>query len=214
MFTGLVTDLGTLKAVTAHGKGACMVIQTAYDLRQVEVGASIACDGVCLTAERFGADTFEVTAGGETLARSTLGSWRPGRRVHLEQAMRLGDRLGGHLVSGHVDGVGKVRSIAREAESHIIWIEVSVDLSRYVAVKGSVCVDGVSLTVNEVTGSIFRVNIIPHTAVNTHMSSYAIGQGVNIEVDLLARYLERLLTCGEGLTLERLEELGFGGRRV
>lgn len=216
MFTGLIADLGTLRAVRAHGKGVRLVIQTAFDLSTIEVGASIACDGICLTAEAFGADTFEVTAGRETMDCTTLGTWKPGRRVHLEQALRLQDRLGGHLVSGHVDGVGQVRSSVVQAESTVIWIEVPQPLARYVAEKGSVCVDGVSLTINEVRANSFRVNIIPHTVENTHLGSPA-GQGVNIEVDLLARYVERILTGGDGgggLTLDRLAELGFGGPRV
>jgi riboflavin synthase len=212
MFTGLITDVGTIRAIRAAGNGVRLSVATAYDLSKVNVGASIACDGICLTAETFGADTFEVTAGRETMECTTLGTWKVGHRVHLEQALALGDRLGGHIVSGHVDGVGKVTSIRQDAESWVIWIEVPEELSRYVAEKGSVCVDGVSLTINEVRGTGFRVNIIPHTIASTHMSQFRAGSGVNIEVDLLARYVERLLGRDEGgLTLERLRELGFGG---
>ena len=211
MFTGLITDLGTVRAIRSAGNGVKLVIQTAYDLNEVLIGASIACDGICLTAETFGPDTFEVTAGRETMERTTLGRWKPGHRVHLEQALAVGDRLGGHIVSGHVDGVGKVQSIRQDRESWVIWIEVPDELSRYVAEKGSVCVDGVSLTINEVQGNSFRVNIIPHTADNTHLAAFRAGDGVNIEVDLLARYVERLLGRDQGgLTLERLRELGFG----
>lgn len=212
MFTGLVSDVGVVVSRSPLGDGVRLTIRTAYDLDQVEQGASIACDGVCLTAETFGPDTFTVAAGKETLDRTTAGSWRPGRRLHLEQALRVGDRLGGHIVQGHVDGVGRTVSIQQQAESWVIWIQPPRDIGRYLVEKGSVTVDGVSLTVNEVrSDGSFRINIIPHTITATHLGDLRAGTQVNLEVDVIARYVERLLTpSGGGLTLERLAELGYG----
>ena len=213
MFTGLITDLGQVISVTRRDRGLTAVLRTRYDLSQVELGASIAVDGVCLTVEHKGADSFTVTAGQETLDRSTLGELAVGRRVHLEQAMRLGDRMGGHIVQGHVDGVGRLRSIRKLGESWVLWIEAPQALTRYIVEKGSICVDGVSLTVNELDGLAFRVNIIPHTAEFTHMTERGPHDRVNLEVDVLARYVERLLAAPRGgLTLERLRELGYTGK--
>ncbi|HJN76408.1 MAG TPA: riboflavin synthase [Myxococcota bacterium] len=212
MFTGLVTDLGEVLELTPHGRGRRLRLSTAYDIDDLELGASIACDGICLTVESKKPGSFTVTAGIETLQCTTLGGWKRGRKVHLEQALRLGDRLGGHLVSGHVDGVGRTTKIERLQESVVTWIEAPRELSRYVATKGSICIDGVSLTVNEVRGATFRVNLVPHTVANTHLGS-GLGEPVNLEVDLLARYVERLLEGAEpGLTMERLQELGYGGK--
>ncbi len=211
MFTGLVADVGRVLAVRPAGKGRSLLIQTAFDLDQVELGASIAHDGVCLTVETKDKDRFTVTAGRETLEVTTLGGWSVGRKVHLEQALRVGDHLGGHLVQGHVDGVGAVLSVDKQQESWVIWVEAPPDLARYMVTKGSVCIDGVSLTVNQVRGAAFRVNIIPHTATNTHMTELSPGSRVNLEVDVLARYVERLLEGKrEGLTMDRLRELGYG----
>lgn len=212
MFTGLVTDVGKVLELSPNGRGRRLRLSSAYDLDLVELGASIACDGICLTVESKKPGSFTVTAGIETMDCTTLGGWTKGRSVHLEQALRIGDRLGGHLVSGHVDGVGKTTSIERLQESVVVWIEAPQELARYVAPKGSICVDGVSLTVNEVRGAAFRVNLVPHTVAHTHLAS-AVGQLVNLEVDLLARYVERLLGGVEGgLTMKRLEELGYGGK--
>ena len=211
MFTGLVADVGKVLSVKPAGSGRTLLIQTAFDLDQVELGASIAHDGICLTVETKTKDRFTVTAGKETLDKTTLGGWGVGRKVHLEQALRVGDRLGGHLVQGHVDGVGTVRSVDKHQESWVIWVEAPQELARYMVTKGSVCIDGVSLTVNQVRGASFRVNIIPHTASNTHMTELGPGSKVNLEVDVLARYVERLLEGNrEGLTFERLRELGYG----
>ena len=210
MFTGLVTDLGEVVRVVTRGKGRTLTVRTSYDLSRVELGDSIAHDGVCLTVETLGEGQFTVTAGIETLDCTTLGGWKAGRKVHLEQALRVGDRLGGHIVQGHVDGVGHVRSIERRAESVVVWIEAPPELSRYMVGKGSVCVDGVSLTVNEVRANAFRVNLVPHTVDHTHLAS-GVGEPVNLEVDVLARYVERLLGGDrEGLTFEKLRELGYG----
>ncbi|MCP4807206.1 MAG: riboflavin synthase [Proteobacteria bacterium] len=210
MFTGLVTDLGEVTRVVSRGKGRTLTMRTAYDMSAVELGDSIAHDGVCLTVETKGPGWFTVTAGIETLDCTTLGGWKSGRKVHLEQALRMGDRLGGHIVQGHVDGVGHIRSIERRQESVVVWIEAPAELARYMVGKGSVCVDGVSLTVNEVRASAFRVNLVPHTVDHTHLAS-GVGEPVNLEVDVLARYVERLLTGDrEGLTFDRLRELGYG----
>ncbi len=211
MFTGLVEDVGTVTAVRPQGHGRVLTLQTALPLDQVALGASIAVDGVCLTAEAFGPDSFTVTAGQETLAVTTIGGLQRGRRVNLEQALRVGDRLGGHLVQGHVDGVGQVKTVTPSRESLVVWVDVPPPLRRYVAVKGSITVDGVSLTVNELAGGAFRVNLIPHTVASTTLGDRRPGDPVNLEVDLLARYVERLLAePGEGLTFERLRDLGYG----
>lgn len=238
MFSGIIEDVGTLLSVRPRGRGRTLVIRTALPLgpgpgqaepgRRVKLGDSIAVMGACLTVEAMqpagdAGGTFEVAAGAETLERTTLGQRRPGDRLHLERALRLGDRLDGHIVAGHVDGVGHVRSIDEQAESWVLWIELPAALSRYVAEKGSICVDGISLTVNELGGTAaqpgLRVNIIPFTATQTAVARYSAGQPVNLEVDLLARYVERLLGAAGGgtdrpaqarLTAERLAELGFG----
>ncbi|MCB9741277.1 MAG: riboflavin synthase [Alphaproteobacteria bacterium] len=211
MFTGLVTDLGRILAMERLSKGVTLRIRTAYALDEIELGASIAVNGVCLTAESFGADWFTATAGQETLAVTTLGGLQVGDRVHLEQAMRVGDRLGGHMVQGHVDGVGELVSIHQDAESWILLIRPPEALSRYIVKKGSICVDGVSLTVNEWQGEAFRLNIIPHTAEHTNLARLSPGAPVNLEVDIIARYVERLLGAREtsGLDLQRLRALGY-----
>lgn len=211
MFTGLVEDTGTVTAVSPRGNGVQLTIRTAIPMAEVDVGASIAVNGVCLTAETFGAEHFTATAGLETLRLTTTGQLTPGARVHLERALRVGDRLGGHLVQGHVDGMGTIVTTERHAESWVLWIDVPVALSRYIAPKGSICIDGVSLTVNEVSGTRFRVNIVPHTSEVTAVTSHAPGQRVNLEVDVLAKYVERLLgvDSGSGLTLDFLKRHGF-----
>jgi len=211
MFTGLVEDTGTVTALSPRGDGVVLTIRTAIPMAEVDVGASIAVNGVCLTAESFTAETFTATAGKETLRLTTTRDLRIGSRVHLERALRVGDRLGGHLVQGHVDGMGTVVSVERQAESWVLWVELPADLSRYVAAKGSVCIDGVSLTVNEVSGHRFRVNIVPHTSDVTAITGHAPGERVNIEVDILAKYVERLLGAqsDSGVTLDFLKRNGF-----
>lgn len=193
MFTGLVEDLGTVLSVSPLGNGKILEIGTGIPLAEVKVGDSIAVSGVCLTVEALTADRFSATAATETLRRTTLGGLRPGARVHLERALRLGNRLDGHLVQGHVDGVGAVRQARREAESVVLWIEAPEEITRYIATKGSVCLNGVSLTVNEIQGQTFRVNLIPHTGAVTVLAELRAGEQVNIEVDVLARYMERLM---------------------
>lgn len=196
MFTGIVTDMGRVRAVRrAAGETADtrFEFETGYDTGRIEIGASIACSGACLTVIDKGEGWFAVEASGETLACTTLGDWREGTRVNLERALALGEELGGHLVSGHVDGVADV--VAREPEGGSIRFVFAVpdDLARFVAPKGSVALDGVSLTVNEVDGSRFGVNIISHTSACTTFGSLGEGDKVNLEVDLLARYVARIL---------------------
>ena len=198
MFTGIVTALGTVRAVTPLGAGRDMRLVIAApwpDTGQIPLGASIACSGCCLTAVEVGPDLFAADASAETLARTTMGEWRVGTRVNLERSLRLGDELGGHLVSGHVDGVG--RAVSSEPENASVrWrFRVPGALARFIAEKGSVAVDGVSLTVNAVEGDTFAVNVIPHTAAVTRFGTLLPGEAVNIEIDTLARYVARLAEC-------------------
>jgi riboflavin synthase len=213
MFTGLVEDVGTIAWVEPRGNGRVLGIRTAIPLAEVKVGDSIATDGVCLTAEGFQGDVFTAVAGRETLERSTLAAARAGRRVHLERALAVGDRLGGHLVQGHVDGQGEVVRSTDARESWILWVRIPRDIARYVAAKGSLCIDGVSLTVNELAGDEVRLNIVPHTARVTRLGGLRPGDRVNLEVDILAKYVERLLggaaSTGGGLTPELLRRYGF-----
>ncbi len=195
MFTGIVTALGSIRSITPLGGSSDMRLTIAApwpDTASIPIGASIGCSGCCLTAVEVGSDWFSADASAETLGRSTLGRWQPGTRVNLERSLRLGDELGGHLVSGHVDGVGKVLSAAAEHGSHRIVFSVPAELARFIAPKGSIAVDGVSLTVNEVTDDTFGVNIIPHTAAVTSFGLLRPGDAVNLEIDMLARYVARL----------------------
>lgn len=191
MFTGIITDIGTVRAVRTSGDTR-FEIATAYDLASVDMGASIACNGCCLTVIEKGPDWFAIQASAETLSRTTLGDWGQGTRINLERALKIGDELGGHIVSGHVDGLGEVVSITPEGDSLRFRFRVPDELARFIAPKGSVAIDGTSLTVNEVEGNVFGVNIIPHTQAVTTWGSMTVGQRVNIEIDMLARYVARL----------------------
>lgn len=198
MFTGIVQAVGTLIASEARGEDRRLRIACpGLDLRAASLGDSIAVSGVCLTAVDLRAGEFAADVSTETLACTTLGALAPGQAVNLEQALTPATPLGGHLVSGHVDGVGEL--LARDADARSVRMRFRVPdaLSRYVARKGSVCVDGVSLTVNEVDGAHFSVNLVPHTLENTTLGEFRPGRSANIEVDLLARYLERLLDARE-----------------
>ena len=201
MFTGIVREVGTLLARRESGD-TYLRIACARAPETIETGASIACNGVCLTVLETGTDEsdgqnwFEVSASAETKAKTTLGAWEPGQRINLEPALRLGDEMGGHIVSGHVDGIGRITQIRPEGDSHRITIEVPASLARFIASKGSVAVDGISLTVNEVEGTSFGVNIIPHTWTATSLAGCEEGSEVNIEIDLLARYVARLAEVG------------------
>jgi len=195
MFTGIVTALGTIRSIAPLGGGADMRLVIAApwpDTASIAIGASIGCSGCCLTAVEVGADWFAADASAETLSRTTLGRWKTGTRVNLERSLRMGDELGGHLVSGHVDGIGEALSAQAEHGSTRWCFGVPANLSRFIAVKGSIAVDGVSLTVNEVTADTFGVNIIPHTTTVTGFSSLRPGDAVNLEIDMLARYVARL----------------------
>lgn len=191
MFTGIITDIGTVRAVQKEGDTR-FEIATAYDLATVNLGASIACNGCCLTVIGRGPDWFAIQASAETLSRTTLGDWTAGTRINLERALKIGDELGGHIVSGHVDGLGEIVSITPEGDSMRFRFRVPHEVARFIASKGSVAADGTSLTVNEVEGNIFGVNIIPHTQAVTTWGGMKPGQRVNIEIDMLARYVARL----------------------
>lgn len=194
MFTGIVTDLGEVRRVVRdQGQDARFEVATQYDLSTVDIGASIAHNGVCLTVIEKGADSYVIQASDETLSKTTLGDWREGARVNLERACKVGDELGGHIVSGHVDGVARVVSIRPENESLRFTFEAPVELAKFVAPKGSVALDGVSLTVNEVDGRLFGINVIPHTQAVTTFGRLREGDRVNMEIDMLARYVARLL---------------------
>jgi len=191
MFTGIVTDVGAVRAVRDTNRDRRVEIETRFDPATIALGASINHSGACLTVVETGPDWFAVELSGETLASSTLADWRPGDRINLERAARLGDEMGGHIVSGHVDGVGEVIEVRAEAGSHRIAIRAPAPLHRYIAPKGSITIDGVSLTVNEVDGGTFGVNVIPHTWDVTTLSMLEPGARVNLEIDMLARYLAR-----------------------
>jgi riboflavin synthase len=199
MFTGIVTDVGEITALTPGGQAGDrkFVVRTRHDMTPIAMGASIACSGCCLTVIEKGADWFAVEVSGETLDKTHLGDWQQGQRINLELSLKLGDELGGHLVYGHVDGVGKIVSMTPEGGSMRFVFEAPGDLARFVASKGSIAVDGISLTVNEVEGDRFGINIISHTQAVTTLGTARPGQRVNLEVDMLARYVQRLLEHGK-----------------
>jgi len=193
MFTGIITDIGELVA----REGGRFTIRSRYGADSIALGASIACDGACLTATEIVADSagclFKVDVSNETLSRTTLGTWQAGRRINLERALKAGDELGGHIVSGHVDGLAGIRTISADGQSRRFVFEVPDGLARFIATKGSVALDGISLTVNEVEKGSFGVNIIPHTLTHTTLSAKKPGDRVNLEVDVFARYVARAM---------------------
>jgi riboflavin synthase len=192
MFTGIITDLGTLKSIVS-GSSTRFEIATAYDLATVAIGASIACAGVCLTVIERSGDSFIVEVSNETIARTTLGGWRTGQRINLERPLRAGDELGGHIVTGHVDAVSEVIERTPDGASVRFRFAVPAELAGFIASKGSITIDGVSLTVNEVEEGYLGVNLIPHTLEVTSLGALEAGTRVNFEVDLVARYLARLI---------------------
>ena len=219
MFTGIIQAVGRVKALTPVGGDVTLTVETrGLDMADVQLGDSIAVNGICLTVTRFDTQHFQADMSGETLRRTAAGQWKTGTPVNLEKALLPTTRLGGHLVSGHVDGVGQV--ITRRQDARSIYLEVKApdELARYLAEKGSVTVDGVSLTVNEVNGAVISLNLIPHTAERTNLEEWQVGAQFNLEVDVLARYLERLLLGAKaaestapqsGITLAMLAEHGY-----
>jgi len=195
MFTGLIEAQGRIVSTQTVGGDRRMVFEAPGYLAGANLGDSISVNGICLTAAALDGDRFTADLSAETLSLTTAGFWKPGRGVNLERALTLQKPLGGHLVSGHVDGIGRLLQKHEDARSWRMIFEAPVDLSRYIAGKGSICIDGVSLTVNEVEGQRFGVNIIPHTLEHTTLGTLASGDPVNLEVDLIARYLERLLAA-------------------
>ena len=199
MFTGIVTDVGTVRNAEQRGD-LRLVIGTSYDMGTVDLGASIACSGACLTVVDKGDDWFAVDVSGETVSKTASDHWRQGAKLNLERSLRLGDEVGGHIVTGHVDAVGEVAEARPEGDSKRISIRVPGNLGAMIAAKGSVALDGVSMTVNEVVdgdggATRFSVNVIPHTAEHTTLGELAPGRQLNVEVDVLARYIDRMLAA-------------------
>ena len=191
MFTGIVTDIGRVREVRETDRDRRYEIETVWDTDGIDLGASISHAGCCLTVTEKGPDWFAVEVSNETLSKTTLSDWKAGDGINLERAAKLGDEMGGHVVSGHVDGLGRVVSITPEGGSHRVDVEAPAPLHRYIAAKGSITVDGVSLTVNSVEGQVFSLNIIPHTWDVTTLGRLKVGDPVNLEIDMLARYLAR-----------------------
>ena len=193
MFTGIISAIGRIDDIQKHGDWR-LKITTPWDCAKIDLGASIACSGVCLTVIERDADWFAVEVSAESLSRTTIGTWQAGTQINLERALRLGDELGGHIVSGHVDGLAIIDQITRSGDSHELKISVPDALSKFIAEKGSVSLDGISLTVNAIEGSRFGVNIIDHTWGHTTLGHATIGQHLNLEIDMLARYVSRLIS--------------------
>ncbi|WP_439109230.1 riboflavin synthase [Lentibacter sp.] len=191
MFTGIITDIGTILELEQRGDLRAR-IGTSYDTRTVDIGASIACSGVCLTAIALGEGWFDVEISAESVAKTNIGAWVKGGRVNLERALKVGDELGGHIVSGHVDGVAVITAMKDEGDSTRVTLEAPKELARFIAPKGSVALDGTSLTVNEVEGTSFGINFIPHTKDATTWGAAKVGDRINLEIDTLARYVARL----------------------
>ncbi|WP_171174550.1 riboflavin synthase [Ruegeria sp. HKCCD8929] len=195
MFTGIVTDIGTVVELEKRGDLRAR-IATCYDTASIDIGASIASDGVCLTVIALGEDWYDVEISAETVSTTNLGTWTEGKRLNLERALKVGDELGGHIVSGHVDGVAEVMAVADEGDSTRVTLRAPKELARFIAPKGSVALNGTSLTVNDVDGCDFGINFIPHTKEVTTWGDVAVGDAVNLEIDTLARYVARLADCG------------------
>jgi riboflavin synthase len=215
MFTGIIEATGVLVQLSPHATDLSLRIQSdTLDFSDVKLGDSIASNGVCLTVTALGNDWFQADLSNETLARTLFGHYKTGQLINLEKALLPTTRLGGHLVSGHVDGVATVSRVEKSGRAWQIYLKMPADLRKYIAEKGSITIDGVSLTVNELTGDDFRLTIVPHTAQHTTLQMLQAGRQVHLEVDLLARYLERLLTghqtpAKQGVSLELLQQRGF-----
>ncbi len=193
MFTGLVSDVGRVEKITRDETGVRIIVATVYDTSTVDIGASIALSGACHTVTEIAPNKLAFFSSNETLARTTLGSWTEGTRINLERSLTLGQELGGHIVSGHVDGVGEVQDIRQDGDAWRIFFLAPKPLLRFIAEKGSIAVDGVSLTVNGADNDSFHVAIIPHTMEHTAFGDFKVGSRVNLEIDMLARYVKRLL---------------------
>lgn len=191
MFTGIITDIGRVRSVVQEGDLRAR-IETGYDTSRIEIGASIASDGVCLTVVALGPDWYDVQVSAETVAKTNLGTWTPGKRVNLERSLKLGDELGGHIVSGHVDGLAEVIALKEDGASTRMQFRVPPHLAGFIAPKGSVALNGTSLTVNDVNGAEFGINLIPHTKQATTWADTRLGDMINLEIDTLARYVARL----------------------
>jgi len=191
MFTGIITDIGTVTELEQAGDLRAR-IETGYDTDRINIGASIASDGVCLTVIALGSNWYDVQISSETVSKTNLSNWREGKRVNLERALRVGDELGGHIVSGHVDGTAKIVGMEDDGDSTRVTLDAPLELARFIAPKGSVALDGTSLTVNDVDGSRFGVNFIPHTKLHTTWGDARVGGEVNLEIDTRARYVARL----------------------
>ncbi len=192
MFTGIITDVGTVRSIVKTGDTR-IEITTRFDTVTIDIGASICCSGACMTVVERKDDWFAVEASGETLSKTILGTWKEGTRVNLERALKAGDEMGGHVVSGHVDGTAEITSLETEGDSLRVGFKIDDNLKRFIAPKGSVTIDGVSLTVNEVEDDTFGINLIAHTQAETTLGNLSIGDIVNVEIDMLARYVARLL---------------------
>ena len=191
MFTGIITDIGTILELEQRGDLRAR-IGTSYDTKTVDIGASIACNGVCLTAIALGEGWFDVEISAESVTKTNIGTWVKGGRVNLERALKVGDELGGHIVSGHVDGVAHITAMKDEGDSTRVTLQAPKELARFIAPKGSVALNGTSLTVNEVEGASFGINFIPHTKDATTWGAAEVGDLINLEIDTLARYVARL----------------------
>lgn len=215
MFTGIIEATGKISAIKASGVDFKLTIESdSLDFTDVKLGDSIASNGVCLTVTSLHGKSFTADVSGETVKRTLFGQYKAGQLLNLEKALLSTGRLGGHLVSGHVDGISSVEKIEKFGEAWQVWIKMPKDLAHYIAEKGSITVDGISLTVNELSSSAFRLTIVPHTARETTLMSLKVGSQVHLEVDLIARYLERLLqgregTGSKGVTMDLLQQRGF-----
>lgn len=217
MFTGIIESVGTVQNLQNIGGDVRLTIQTALDMSDVHLGDSIATNGICLTVIEFGENWYAADVSRESLNRTTLGSWQLGQRVNVEKAMLPTTRFGGHIVSGHVDGLGEITLVRQDARSIYYEITAPVELAKYLAEKGSITVDGISLTINHLRGNILSLNLIPHTAERTNIGTWKTGVKVNLEVDVLARYIERLMLGDKAaqqqpqsnISMDFLEKNGF-----
>ncbi|MCC5825799.1 riboflavin synthase [Alkalimonas sp.] len=214
MFTGIIEAVGHIRSSQKSGQGMRLWIESEQlDFSDVKLGDSIASNGVCLTVIAKSSDAFQADLSAETLRRTLFGNYQSGQRINLEKALLPSTRLGGHLVSGHVDGIGRIRAIEKKADSWELWLAMPQALSRYIAEKGSITLDGISLTVNELTDDAFRLTIVPHTALVTTLQQAEVGTALHLEVDLIARYLERLLQgkapSAAGVSTDLLRARGF-----